>query len=102
MVTRQRQSRKGNGEGTVRQRSDGLWEARLMLSDGRRKSFYGKTKGESLRKMRQAQHALDRGLPVLADERQTLGQYLPAWLEGKKRLEASTWLRYRVFVDRTL
>jgi integrase len=60
------------------------------------------TKAEVISKQRQAQHALDKGLPVLTDERQTLGQYLPSWLESKKRLEASTWLRYRIFVDRTL
>lgn len=97
-----KQGRKGNGEGHVRQRKNGLWEAMITLESGKLKSFYGKTKAESIRKQRQAQHAMDKGLPVLSDERQTLATYLPSWLENKKRLEASTWLRYRIFVNRTL
>jgi integrase len=43
-------------------------------------------------------HALDRGLPVALNERQTLSQFLPYWLDVKKpQLKASTWMRYRVF-----
>ena len=38
--------KRGKGEGSVSQRKDGRWEARLTLSDGRRKSFYGKTRQE--------------------------------------------------------
>ncbi len=97
-----RQGRKSNGEGSIRQRANGLWEARITLEGGQPKSFYAKTKGEALRKQRQAQHAIDHGLPVLSDERQTLGAFLTSWLQGKKQLEASTWLRYRIFVERKL
>lgn len=97
-----RQGRKSNGEGSIRQRSDGLWEARIVLEGGRSKSFYSKSKAGALKKQRAAMHALDRGLPVQLDERQTLGTFLTPWLESKKRLEASTWLRYRIFVERTL
>ena len=44
-----------NGEGTIRQRDNGLWECTIMdgfQSDGRRKtkSFYGKTQGEVKKK----------------------------------------------------
>lgn len=104
MAGRQGQkARKGNGEGSVRYvEAKQLYEARLSLDGGRRKSFYGKTKGEALRKLRAAQHALDHGLPVLMDERQTLAHYLPSWLESKNRLEPSTRIRYRIFVERTL
>ncbi len=78
-----RQGRKSNGEGSIRYRADkGLYEARITLEEGKSKSFYGKTKAEAIRKQRQAQHALDRGLPVLSDERQTLGAFLTSWLEG--------------------
>ena len=34
---------RGNGEGSITQRPDGLWEARLTLSGDRRKSFYSKS-----------------------------------------------------------
>lgn len=93
-----KQGRKSNGEGNVRQRANGLWEARIMLDGGKSKSFYGQTKAEALKKQRDAMHALDRGLPVALNERQTLGQFLPYWLDVKKpHLKASTWMRYRVF-----
>ncbi len=36
--------KRGNGEGNIRQRLDGSWEARLTLPGGRRQSFYGKTR----------------------------------------------------------
>jgi integrase len=74
--------RKSNGEGNVRQRSNGLWEARISLPDGKSKSYYGVTKAEAIKKQRTAMNALDRGLPVLQDERQTLGTFLTQWLEG--------------------
>jgi hypothetical protein len=32
-----KQGRKGNGEGNVRQRANGLWEARIMLEGGKSK-----------------------------------------------------------------
>ena len=46
-----------NGEGTIRQRDNGLWECTIMdgfQSDGRRKtkSFYGKTQGEVKKKLK--------------------------------------------------
>lgn len=95
--------RKSNGEGNVRQRTNGLWEARIVLPDGKSKSFYGQTKAEAIKKQRNAQHALDRGIPVLADERQTLAKFLPAWLEVKKsQLKTATWMRYRLFVNHIL
>ncbi|HEY7343295.1 MAG TPA: tyrosine-type recombinase/integrase [Ktedonobacterales bacterium] len=97
-----RTGRKSNGEGNVRQRANGLWEARIILEGGKSKSYYGATKAEALKKLRTALNARDRGLPVLMDERQTLGHYLPSWLESKKRLEPSTRIRYRIFVERTL
>lgn len=72
------------------------------MRGGKSKSFYGKTKAEALKEQRAAMHALDRGLPVQLDERQTLGAFLTSWLDSKKHLEAGAWLRYRIFVNRTL
>jgi len=34
--------KRANGKGTIRQRKDGLWEARMTV-DGKVKCFYGKT-----------------------------------------------------------
>lgn len=36
--------RNGNGEGNLRQRPDGRWEARYHDADGKRRSVYGKTR----------------------------------------------------------
>lgn len=77
-----KQGRKSNGEGMIRLRADGRWEARVSLGNGRMKCFYAKTKVEALRKMRQAQHAVDKGLPIISDERQTLEAFLTSWLES--------------------
>lgn len=88
-------SRRGHNEGTIRKREDGRWEARLSLDDGRRKSFYGKTRQEVQRKLAQAQRDLEGGLPVVG-ERQTLGQYLSTWFASSKhRLKQSSYRRYR-------
>lgn len=93
-----KQGRKSNGEGHIRQRPNGLWEAMITLEGGKLKSFYGKTKAEAVKKQRDALHALDRGQSLTQNERQTLGQFLPYWLDVKKpHLKSSTWLRYRVF-----
>ncbi len=73
-------AKRGNNEGTITKRADGRWEARITLPGGKRKCFYGKTRQEVARRLSEARHDLDSGLPVL-DERQTLGQYLETWLE---------------------
>lgn len=87
--------RRANREGSITRRTDGRWEARLTLADGRRKSFYGKTRNEVQRKLAQAQHDIISGLPIVADN-QTLAQYLDSWLEtAKHRLKASAYRRYR-------
>ena len=43
--------RRGNSEGTITKRADGRWEARISLPDGKRKSFYGKTRQEVARRL---------------------------------------------------
>jgi len=59
--------RGANGGGTIRQRADGTWEARITLGTNpgtgkpMRKSFYGKTQKEVRQKMTEALNALDKG-----------------------------------------
>lgn len=90
--------KRGNNEGNIRKRLDGRWEARVSFDDGNRKSFYGKTRQEVAHRMAQARHELDSGLPLL-DERQTLQQYLEAWIETvKPQIRASSWRRYSDYV----
>ena len=87
--------RRGNGEGNIRQRSDGSWEARLTASDGRRKSFYDKSRQVVAKRLSEALRDRDRGIPIIGDERQTVEQYLALWLEQKRpHVRYGTWRRY--------
>lgn len=74
-------TRRGHHEGTIRQRPDGTWEARLSLPTGRRKSLYAKTRREVQDKLRATRRDADNGLD-LAAKRQTVAQFLTEWLES--------------------
>ena len=89
--------RRGNGEGTITRRTDGRWEARITLLDGRRKCFYGRTRQEVATRLNQAQHDQGMGLPIVTNERLTVGAYLEQWLETMRppRVRPSTHRRYR-------
>ena len=56
--------RRANNEGTIRQRTDGRWEARVSLGINpatgrmRMRSFYGHTREEAQVKLREAQNQL--------------------------------------------
>jgi integrase len=87
---------RGNGEGTVTQRKDGRWEARLTLTDGRRKCLYGKTRAEAARRLAVAIRDQEKGVSFARDERQSLASYLRSWLETLRppTLKPRTWGRY--------
>jgi len=92
--------RRNNNEGALgsHKRSDGRWEVRVSLPDGKRKSFYGKTKDEANKKMKQALRDIDAGLPVITDK-QSVGQFLEEWLVGvKPQIGIGTWVHYRGYV----
>ena len=80
--------RRGHGEGGIRLRPDGRWEATLDRGwkDGKRdrKSFYGRTRSEVAEKLRNAQAQSDRGLP-LGDRRTTVEAHLDRWLQLQRR-----------------
>lgn len=75
--------KRGHGEGTIYKRSDGRWLAQMMLADGKRKSFYGKTRAEAVAKLTDALRDMRKGLPITG-ERQTLAQHLAVWIETIK------------------
>lgn len=72
--------RRGKGEGTIRKRKDGRWEARVSLPDGQRRAAYGRTResaaAELVKLLRDAQEGLN-----LAGNRSTVGAHLAGWLE---------------------
>ena len=79
--------RRSNGEGTLRQRPNGLWELTLMdgfQSDGRRKykSFYAKTQKEVKQKARAYQDAKAEGIEV--DVVSYFDEWADLWFESHK------------------
>jgi len=91
-------NRRGRGEGSITQRADGRWMARVDLGwqDGKRKykAVYGRTRrgvaGNLTKALRDAQQGI-----TLPDERQTVAQVLDAWLEHKRaRMRLRAWLTY--------
>src|SRR5690348_11076152 len=88
-------ARRGNSEGSIRKRSDGRWEARIILPDGGRKSLYGKTRQEVIRLLAQATRDREQGLAALT-ERQFAGTYLMSWLEHVRHdVEPSSYQKYQ-------
>jgi integrase len=90
--------RRANGEGSVYQRKDGRWEARISFPDGRRKAVYAKTQREVLEKKTALLGQRAKGVAV-ASERQTFGEYLGSSLESTRpRVRPTTHRRYELFV----
>lgn len=91
--------KRGHGEGTIDQRPDGTWRARISLGIGadgkrRRKDIYGKTKAEVQKKLRKAHNANDAGqLPTAT--KTTVAEYLKFWIENVSRAAVSTKDRYQ-------
>ena len=92
-------AKRGNSEGSVTKRTDGRWMARVSLPDGKRKSYYGKTRQEVAHKLVQAQKAIADGLP-LAGERQSTGAFLESWLSDSaaQKVRPKTLRRYQELV----
>lgn len=72
--------RRANGEGAIRQRPNGLWEARALVA-GKRRSIYGKTKREVVEKLAENRTDAKRGR-FTEPSRVTLGAFLDYWLEA--------------------
>lgn len=92
-------ARRGANEGTIRERKDGRWEARVILTrpDGRRarRSLLGRTRGEVRDKLMAALRAEASGLPLPA-ERMTVGAFLDRWLRdsAKPSVRPRTYVSY--------
>lgn len=75
--------KRGQGEGSIYKRKDGLWVGAVNLGyqNGKlkRKSFYGKTREEVQIKLVAALSDVQKGIPI-PTERQTLAKFLQSWL----------------------
>ncbi len=84
-------SKRGQNEGSIVQRKDGLYMARITVpaadsptGKAQRKTFYGSTAAETRTKLREAQRKLEDDLPVTTN-RVLLKTYLAQWLEESVR-----------------
>ena len=88
-----------NGEGTIRQRDNGLWECTIMdgfQSDGRRKtkSFYGKTQGEVKKKLKTYLQAKETGELAAMDF--SFSEWADLWYENHlDNIKPTTQENYR-------
>ena len=90
--------RRGNGEGSITRRKDGLYMARYTVqtsTGAKRKTLYGKTRGEVSEKLTKAMADRDGGLVFDADNLK-LGEYLGRWLTDSVRdtVKATTYETY--------
>jgi len=93
-------AKRGNGQGAVYLRGDGRWEAQIRLAGGRRKSVYGPTRREVVRRLRETRWLLAQGVPVSA-RKMSVGLLLASWLElTRERIRPSTYESYDLNVRR--
>jgi len=93
-------ARRSNGEGSLTQRSDGRWQASLQV-EGRRRTVYGRTRGEAARRLAELQRLAAMAGTLPAPGVRTLGALLDAWLEARApTLRPHTLADYRYTVDR--
>ncbi len=91
--------RRGRGEGSIVQRSDGRWMARVDLGwrDGKRRSkaIYGRTRRQVADALRDALKAAQEGT-LITDERQTVAEFMARWLQevARTRVRPRTFTGY--------
>lgn len=90
--------RRGQGEGSIRQRSNGRWEARYRAADGRTRSIYSATRREAVDRLRAALQERQQGIRP-PDGRLTVSAFLADWLEGsRQRIRPRTQQSYESVV----
>lgn len=85
-------AKRANGEGSIRKRSDGRWEARYVSPvDGRQRSIYGKTQKEVRQKLTQIMTEIDGGAYIDPTD-MTVSRWLDVWLKDYCRDKKPTTL----------
>lgn len=99
-------TRRQRGEGSIYKRSsDGKWVGTIYLGvvnkKRKRKTVYGRTQAEVVKKLRDARKEVDKGVTVTRSIR--LEDWLNRWLTiASKRTKPKTLATYRSYVDRYL
>lgn len=97
--------RRGRGEGSIVQRRDGRWMARVDLGwrDGKRRSkaVYGRTRRAVAKALQDALKAAQEGT-LVADERQTVPEFLTRWVHdvARTRVRPRTLAGYQAAIER--
>jgi integrase len=90
--------RRGNGEGSILQRKDGDFVARISLPNGKKKEYRSKRRSIVVQKMTTALKQLEEGLTPL-DERQSTQKFFTDWLESyKPAIRATTYATYETLL----
>jgi integrase len=99
MGKRGKRGRRGNGEGTIYERTNGTYAATFTVAGGKRKTLYAKTYKEAQEKLKKALYEQQQGTLVTAPQ-QTVAQYLTDWLEHtqKQSVRPRTYERYEEIV----
>lgn len=92
-------ARRGHGDGSIYLRSDGRWAASISLGNGKRKTFYGKSRKEVQQQLTKALHEQQQGTLITTPQQQ-VGQFLTRWLEDVHRqsIRLRTYERYEEIV----
>jgi len=95
-------SKRGQNEGSIRQRKDGTWEARFSIgkdADGKQKqkSVYGKTRKEVSEKLSKYLNEINSGT-FIEPTNLTLKDWLTTWLTEYKKnsIKPTSYARYEV------
>src|SRR5215218_8514014 len=94
--------KRGNGEGSITRRKDGLYVARYTVqtaTGSKRKALYGKTRQEVAAKLSKALADRESGLTFDADN-MPVGEYLARWLSNSVRgtVRVSTFERHEQII----
>lgn len=102
--------RRANGEGTIYKiksgKREGTWVAQITLGSNpetgrpRRKSFYGRTRGEAIEKRDAYLTKIGQGLDIDKAKVVTFGEWLVEWLDlyKKDKVRVSTFEGYLLYI----
>ena len=106
---KRRKGKRGDGEGSIRQRADGIWRGEVMVGyrlDGKpdRRYVYAKTRRECQDKLDELKQRMRSGLAGDAKAgRETVSAFLARWLEAiDGTIRPSSYYRYQVNVEKHL
>lgn len=78
--------KRADGEGSIRKRKDGRWEARYtdpreIDPKKRPKSITSKSQKDVIARLKVALAEIDGGLPLLTNENPTVAEWMPTWMK---------------------